>query len=425
MYGEAWHGKQEHRKEMGLIAMAHRGAYVVQTSQALPAHLVGGMLKALGSRRPAVVNVYTPCQAEHGLPDSASAHAARLALEGRAFPYLVYDPDAGATMSERLDLEGNPALDETWPSYDLAYVDDDGEKRSLTLPLTTADWAATEPRFGKHFRHVVPADWSDDMVPFAEYLELSAEERQGRSPFLWVKDADERLGRMAVAEEMVALAEERIDLWDELRELAGVRVSDRVRASIESPMEERYEARLEQELTALREEYEMKIAQLKERYPALVTRRIAEALVSRKGVLGGADLAGLFGGGAAAPAPGPVPVAAPAPADTPAAPVAAPEPAPEVEVEPEAAAVDDGGALEPWIESELCTTCNECTNLNPKIFAYNDDKQAYIKDPRGGPFSDIVKAAEKCTAKVIHPGTPWNPKEPDLDKWVKRAEPFQ
>ena len=36
----------------------------------------------------------------------------------------------------------------------------------------------------------------------------------------------------------------------------------------------------------------------------------------------------------------------------------------------------------------------------------------------------LVQAAEKCAVRIIHPGTPLNPKEKDLDKWVKRAEPF-
>jgi pyruvate-ferredoxin/flavodoxin oxidoreductase len=90
-----------------------------------------------------------------------------------------------------------------------------------------------------------------------------------------------------------------------------------------------------------------------------------------------------------------------------------------------ASAREDSEGIEPWIESELCTTCNECTQINPKIFVYDENKQAYIKDPRGGPYSDIVKAAERCTAKVIHSGTPLDPNEPDLDKWVKRAEPYQ
>ena len=181
-YGAARHGKEEHRKEMSLIAMAHRSTYVLQTSQALPAHLVGGVLRGLGSRHPALFNVYSPCQAEHGLPDSASANAAKLALESRAFPYLVYDPDAGATMGERLSLEGNPALDDDWPTYELAYTDDAGEQRSITLPLTIADWAATEPRFGHHFHRVDRADWTDALVPFHEYLELATDLRQRQDP---------------------------------------------------------------------------------------------------------------------------------------------------------------------------------------------------------------------------------------------------
>jgi pyruvate-ferredoxin/flavodoxin oxidoreductase len=82
-------------------------------------------------------------------------------------------------------------------------------------------------------------------------------------------------------------------------------------------------------------------------------------------------------------------------------------------------------ALEPYIDSERCTTCDECTNLNRRMFAYNDKKQAYIKDPRAGTFKDLVLAAEKCPAQIIHPGTPLNPKEKDLAKWLKRAERFK
>ena len=81
-------------------------------------------------------------------------------------------------------------------------------------------------------------------------------------------------------------------------------------------------------------------------------------------------------------------------------------------------------AMEPYIDSARCTACNECTNINKRMFAYNDKKQAYIKDPRAGSFKELVQAAERCTVRIIHPGTPLNPKEKDLDKWIKRAEPF-
>jgi pyruvate-ferredoxin/flavodoxin oxidoreductase len=48
-----------------------------------------------------------------------------------------------------------------------------------------------------------------------------------------------------------------------------------------------------------------------------------------------------------------------------------------------------------------------------------------VIDPKGGSYQDIVKAAEKCTAGCIHPGTPWNPAEAGLEKLLKRAAKYQ
>ena len=58
------------------------------------------------------------------------------------------------------------------------------------------------------------------------------------------------------------------------------------------------------------------------------------------------------------------------------------------------------------------------------MFKYNADKMAYIADPKAGTFSDLVKAAEICPVKVIHPGSPLNPNEPDLDDLIERANKF-
>ena len=84
----------------------------------------------------------------------------------------------------------------------------------------------------------------------------------------------------------------------------------------------------------------------------------------------------------------------------------------------------DAVRIDAYIDSDRCTTCNECTNLNKKMFAYNADKQAYIKDASAGTFAQLVMAAEKCPVSAIHPGTPLNPKEKDLEKWLKRAQAF-
>ena len=76
-------------------------------------------------------------------------------------------------------------------------------------------------------------------------------------------------------------------------------------------------------------------------------------------------------------------------------------------------------------DTEDCTECDECILINPQIFEYNADKLAVIKNPDGGPYRDIVKAAEKCTAGVIHPGTPADANEKDLDRLIKRATKYQ
>jgi len=426
-WGKAQHGKEEMRKELGLIALAHRGVFVHQTSQASASHLIGGVIKGLNSHRPAVFSIYTPCPVEHGLPDEWAPHASRLALESRAFPFMTYDPDGGPTLSECLSLEGNPALDQLWPAYDLEYVDDEGKKQRMSLPLTIADWAATEGRFKKHFKPVKPETWNEDMVPFHEFLDLPAGDREGKTPFIWVKDKQGRLSRLSVSLEMVKLAEERLLYWNQLREIAGLEVPASVRDLIASGLESEFDRRLDD----LRADYEAKLAQLKATYPQIIARRLAEGLLRSNGQKTVAELLRtaastpglepihLDGATAALAAPAAVaapqvqvPVAAAA-----AAPAATPAPVP-------AGAEGEEFAIEAYIETERCTSCNECTNLNGKMFAYNENKQAYIKDPKAGTFAHLVQAAEKCPASIIHPGTPLNKKEKDLEKWVKRAARF-
>ena len=59
-----------------------------------------------------------------------------------------------------------------------------------------------------------------------------------------------------------------------------------------------------------------------------------------------------------------------------------------------------------------------------RMLAYNADRKAYIRNAQGGPYSDLVKAAERCTARVIHPGLPHNASEAGMDKWIARGSKF-
>jgi hypothetical protein len=118
---------------------------------------------------------------------------------------------------------------------------------------------------------------------------------------------------------------------------------------------------------------------------------------------------------AGVPAPSAAPQAAPAPAAAiPAAAVPAPT----------AAAESAPSSDDPWIETVRCTTCNECTQLNDRMFAYNEDKRAYIRDADAGTYRELIQAAETCQVAIIHPGKPRNPNEPGLEELIKRAEPF-
>jgi len=354
-FGDAQRGKQETRKEISLIGMAHRTAYVMSGTIAHTNHLIESYIDGLNARRPALFNIYAVCPPEHGIGDDKSVDQSKLAVEGRAYPLFRFDPDAGTTFSECVSLEGNPALEEDWPGYTLSYVDESGSAQKMDLPMTFADFAATEGRFLKQFRKAPPETWNDDMVPVADFLKLDRDEREGKFPYIWATDPKNRLMRLLITEDLVRATEERLAFWKQLKDVAGLG-----RAAVDSEM-------------------------LADQVRAELIQKITASL----GVAGGDAL----------------PAAAPQMAASAAAPSA------------------DG--YEPvWVETPECTACDECTSLAPKVFVYNDQKQAIVVNPKGAKYADLVKAAEKCTAGCLHPGTPWNMGEPGIEKLMARAAKY-
>ena len=140
--GRESRGKHERRKELGLIALMHPGVYVAQTTAAHINHFYKAVMEANEYPGPALVNVYTTCQPEHGVPDCNSARQAKLAVESRAFPLFIYDPRRGDSIREHLSLVGNPSQKQDW------WTPSQAEK-----PLTFVDFARTEGRFAKQFNH--------------------------------------------------------------------------------------------------------------------------------------------------------------------------------------------------------------------------------------------------------------------------------
>jgi len=138
-FGAAIHGRPEPLKELGRILMAHGNAYVAQTTPAHLNHFYRSVMEANEFPGPAVIIVYAACMPEHGIPDDAAARQARLAVDSRAFPLFTYDPRRGERISERLSLQGNPAIREDWSRLPDGTVVD-----FLTF-------ARTEGRFAAHF----------------------------------------------------------------------------------------------------------------------------------------------------------------------------------------------------------------------------------------------------------------------------------
>ncbi len=140
VHGSVFGGKQERRKEIAQIAMMHPRTYVAQTTCAHINHFYKSVLGALEFDGPAIVCCYTTCQPEHGVADNMAGEQARLAVDTRAFPLLIYDPRAGDTVKKRLSLQGNPNVKGDW----------------FMNPKTNAevsfiDFARSEGRFSKHF----------------------------------------------------------------------------------------------------------------------------------------------------------------------------------------------------------------------------------------------------------------------------------
>ncbi len=254
------------------------------------------------------------------------------------------------------------------------------------MGLSVVDFAANDRRYAACFADIPRDSWSDDMLPVDRYLELGDAEVGEKVPYVLTIDGDDILHRLVVDDQLIRVARRSGEWWRALQEQGGINNSHA--QALLARERETWEQEKAQEIEALREQLQSEYAQAA---PAIVTSAPA------------------------APVPGVTPsrVAESATAE---AAVAEPEP---VVVETAPPPSD-----EPYIETPRCTTCDECTDLNDRMFAYDENKQAYIADLSAGTFHDLVKAAEECQVCIIHPGKPKNLDEPGLDELVKRAELF-
>ncbi len=286
---------------------------------------------------------------------------AAAAAESRAFPVFSYDPTEGSELADRFDVAANPQADSGWPAHTVSFEGPNMQRLEEPGAFTLVDFAAMDGRLSDHFS-TVPTD-SGCLAPVPEFLDKTFAVVPDSVPSIPMVDEQNRFVRV-IADDWVIRETKRCQgWWRNLQEWGGISNSYADRA-----------------IKAERQHWEAKLAEAKQ--SATPSASAAPAAVVESA---------------------PEPVAA--------------EAAP-------AAVVEEKPSDDPYIETERCTTCNECTLLNNQMFGYNENKQAYIKDPDAGTFRQLVEAAEGCQVGIIHPGKPRNPKEPGLEELIERAKPF-
>ena len=351
-------------RQMATGAVGAGGVFVLQSACSHLYRSREGIVRGMGFAGPALFTVYSGAgAAANGVPEYLMAAAA---MESRAFPAFVFDPSAGADWASRFRLEDNPQPQADWPIRRLDYEDESLQRVSHDVAFTVVDFLACHEEYAEHFARVPPDSWNGHMIPVHESVADEREPLDDRVPYLLMVGPDDAMHRVLVDRRLIRAARRCRDQWRSLQELGGIHNSHAERL-------------LAREKQAWEEQ----------------ARREAESRLGEPAV---------------------APAAAPALA---AAPAGVAEARPAVAETPPTVRSD-----EPRIETARCTTCNECTKINNRMFQYDANKQAHIVDLKAGTYAQMVQAAESCQVAVIHPGKPWNPDEPGLAELIARAEPF-
>jgi ferredoxin len=393
-----------YRFELAYFGIGHRQVVVAQTSAARHEDLLAGFLCALDSNRASLHLINRGTQTKTKQPLLDAWFVASAALESRAHPFVLVNPDAGDHAAERFSFSGNPQAESDWPVEKLEYRGADGELTEMDLAFTFADYALLMPSLHGHFRAVPSNVESADLVAVDQYLQLEETSVDRLVPYVWGIDDLGVLTKLVVSRALVFACRDRLNYWRTLQELAGIH-NFYVEEAVDRVIKEQ-QAAIEAEREELMKAHEEQLESVRTEAAGAVMGQLVDVLM-------GADLSDMIGGDSPLAS---MPAAEPVAAETPAAPAEA-----DVQEEEEEEEISFD---EPWLDTAMCTTCDDCMGVNKMMFAYNDNKQAILKDAKAGTFADLVKAAEICPAKCIHPGKPLDPNEPGLDELIARAAPF-
>jgi hypothetical protein len=347
-------------KQLADMAIGLGSVYVLQSAASNLVRARSRIVKGLRYDGPALFSIYSGASAQAVVAPYLRSAAA---MEARVFPAFCYDPAAGATWAERFSVTDNPQPERDWPVQSLPYENQEHQRVSEDVDFTLVDFAALDERYAAHFAAVPSAHANGHLAPVRAWLGRGDAPFGDAVPYITMVDENDVLQRVVVDASVIEEARRCRTVWRSLQELGGINNSHAERLLARE--------RVMWEEQNVREQPGAKAAE------GTATASPEKAAVTSAGA-------------AATPA----------------------------------AAQEEKSSDDPYIETPRCTTCEECVQINNKMFMYDDNKQAYIANVEAGTYRQLVEAAESCQVSIIHPGKPRNPNEPGLAELLERAQAF-
>ncbi len=196
--------------DFGFVAMAHRAAFVLQSSLARWDHLAAGLVEMTRALRPAMAILSGPAAGE--IPVDAWVETALYDLS-RAFPLYRYDPGREGEWAERFQ----------W--FDAGVY---SELRAIQA-------VAISKRFRDHFRLIPPSAPDQGQIEAAEYFKCGAPEGV---PFVPAGDGEGNRWRAVFTRELADFCRDRGRAVEMLSRLAFVPAANSTATGFEAARQE-------------------------------------------------------------------------------------------------------------------------------------------------------------------------------------------
>jgi len=250
--------------DLSTVALFQGRSYVAQSSISAPEHLNRVVNEALKFSGPALVQIHAPSPERHGFATTDTLLQAQRAVDARANPLFSANPLADGVFGSRISLAGNRDVDSSWLAPEEGVAD-----------ITRwSEWAANESRFSHWFRPLSGDD--SPALSLADFLKLDKSARAKRSATVVIAGEP-----YLVEPEMVAVAEQCLNRWRTLQELAGIVTpfTDVVRAAAEAELAAQHQS----ELNQLKQSYEQQIAAIEQNHQGEVAQKLRASLMTIAG----------------------------------------------------------------------------------------------------------------------------------------------